>query len=68
MKKIEVDFEMGQIVKIKFNQTVGKIIGIWVDIKVTHYSVEWVTTTSAINERWFVKEEIAELDPVINRE
>lgn len=68
MKKIEVDFEMGQNVKIKFNQTIGKIIGIWVDIKVTHYNVEWVTTTSAINDRWFVEEEIVEVDPIINRE
>ena len=58
-KTIEVDFEMGEGVRIRINDTRGKINGIWIDVAGTKYNVEWVTyETSDIHTRWFVKEEL----------
>ena len=57
-KTIEVDFEMGQKVKIKANGIAGNINGIWVDISRISYDVEWVSTTSAIMNKWFISKEL----------
>lgn len=57
-KTIEVDFEIGQKVKIKVNTIVGKIIGIWADVSRISYNVEWVSSTTAIMDKWFVSKEI----------
>lgn len=61
MKQIEVNYEIGQQVKIKVNGVVGKINGIWIDVGRTVYNVEWVSSDSSIHTKWFVKDEIEEV-------
>ena len=61
-KTVEVDYVMGERVRIRVNDTRGTINGIWIDVAGIKYNVEWVTyETSAINTRWFVKEELDSL-------
>ena len=61
MKQVEVDYEIGQKVRIKANKVVGKINGIWIDVSRTVYSVEWILLDTSINTKWFVKDEIEEV-------
>ena len=61
-KTVEVDFKMGERVRIRINDVRGKVNGIWIDVASIKYNVEWVNyETSAINTRWFVKEELDSL-------
>lgn len=62
MKKIEVDYEMGQRVRIKANGRMGEIRGIWIDKNVIGYSVEWVIEDGTIHDRWFKVDEIRSIN------
>ena len=61
MKQIEVDYEMGQEVKIKVNGVKGKINAIWIDVSRITYNVEWTLTDTSIHTRWFTKNEIEDI-------
>ena len=62
MKQIEVDYEVGQKIKIKANGIIGTINGVWKDLSRISYDVEWVSSTTAIMNRWFLKEELEEVN------
>ena len=61
MKQVEVDYVIGEEVKIKVNGTVGKINGIWIDVSRITYNVEWVSQDTSIHTKWFYKDEIEEI-------
>ena len=58
-KTVDVDYEMGERVRIRVNDVRGRINGIWIDVAGIKYNVEWVNPDdTAIHTRWFVKEEL----------
>ena len=61
MKQIEVDYVIGEEVKIKVNGVIGKINGIWIDISRIVYDVEWVSPDTSIHTKWFTKDEIRDI-------
>lgn len=61
MKQIEVDYEIGQVVRIKLNKTVGRVRGIWKDKDQIEYRVEWALSDTSIHGKWFRKDELEEV-------
>lgn len=62
MKQIEVDYEIGQKVKIELNQMVGTVKIIWVEKGQTKYNVEWAIDDSKIHDKWFNADEVRAID------
>lgn len=63
MKQIEVDYEIGQRVRIEVNGKIGGVKGIWIDKNsIINYNVEWATNDGAVDDRWFKTDEITAID------
>ncbi len=61
-KTIEVDFDIGDKVKIKANGAIGIINGVWKDVSRINYNVEWVAPTSSLMNKWFISKELERID------
>ena len=61
MKQIEVDYEIGQKVKIKLNGVIGIVKSIWKDKNRIKYEVKWAFSDTSIHGKWFETDEIEEI-------